>query len=404
MITRKLKENRIALIISAILVILFLFSFLFLKSQAASIPPNPLDDFNNKKSEVLVTGKDYKINKEQHQNHNDHIKKFKKIKEKEEEEKSKSRKKRLTNHESENTNSSGDIDTGNGDTNNNPNPNDDYTDQDQNPENENKDKNNDSEKPDESKLPTIKTNLTDGKTYNGSFKKIEVTATDYTDKYISAFSLHTEGNGEVLKSTSDNGKKVTYRLDFIDGSNEVSIKATDRFGESKIVKYTIYSDKNEEQEKIGIATFSLEASTVGLGNLIGPKKIDLYDGEQLSYIIDRVLTENGYSYSHGGTLKNGFYLTKVSKNGITNGWKIPEDLLKKLDDNGIEEGPIHENSLGERDFRKNSGWMYQVEGIFLDSGISQYIPSDGDVIRIRYTLHGGSDIGSDFLDEVWGNW
>ena len=53
----------------------------------------------------------------------------------------------------------------------------------------------------------------------------------------------------------------------------------------------------------------------------------------------------------------------------------------------------YENSLGEFDFTAESGWMYSVNGQYPNYGMSECFPKDGDVIRIRFTLALGKDIG-----------
>ena len=53
----------------------------------------------------------------------------------------------------------------------------------------------------------------------------------------------------------------------------------------------------------------------------------------------------------------------------------------------------HENSLGEFDFTQGSGWMYSVNGQYVGRSMSEVFPQDGDVVRLRYTLAYGKDVG-----------
>ena len=51
------------------------------------------------------------------------------------------------------------------------------------------------------------------------------------------------------------------------------------------------------------------------------------------------------------------------------------------------------DSLGEHDYTQGSGWMYSVNGKYCNYSMSDYHPQNGDVVRIRYTLANGKDIG-----------
>lgn len=257
--------------------------------------------------------------------------------------------------------------------------------------------------PEREKYPVIASDLTDGETVAGSYRTFYVRAVDYKERYLAAGSLAVYGNGEKLYSTSDSGEVVAYRLDLIEGANTIKISAADSEGRTASVSYTIYRGE-EAQIPAGTITFSLEASTVGLGYLIGPSSEVFYEGEQLSYVIDRVLQQYGYTYRYDGSLTNGFYLKHVIRSGITSGCEIPEDLEAKLIEMNCPQEAHHLDSLGEFDFTKNSGWMYQVNGVHMSTGISTYYPADGDVVRIRFSLYGGADIGGGMTGETWGDW
>lgn len=55
--------------------------------------------------------------------------------------------------------------------------------------------------------------------------------------------------------------------------------------------------------------------------------------------------------------------------------------------------PVSSDSLGEFDFYRWSGWMYSVNGEYPGLSVSNFHPEDGAVIRVRYTLALGKDIG-----------
>ena len=56
------------------------------------------------------------------------------------------------------------------------------------------------------------------------------------------------------------------------------------------------------------------------------------------------------------------------------------------------------NHLYEFDCGPESGWMYQVNGVFPNYGCSRYLPEDGDKIVWCYTSTGlGKDVGNEWM-------
>ena len=66
-----------------------------------------------------------------------------------------------------------------------------------------------------------------------------------------------------------------------------------------------------------------------------------------------------------------------------------------MDENGagLDPQPYSMDSLGEFDFYRWSGWMYSYNGSYPGYGMNVCKPQDGGVIRVRYTLALGKDIG-----------
>ena len=115
--------------------------------------------------------------------------------------------------------------------------------------------------------------------------------------------------------------------------------------------------------------------------------------------VAQLLEANGYEYQYSGSLTDGFYLKHIIRSGITNGYAIPSDLEDALNDDGVMwTNSYRENSLGEFDFTAESGWMYSINGTYPNFGMSECFPKDGDVIRIRFTLALGKDIGGGMVN------
>lgn len=79
-----------------------------------------------------------------------------------------------------------------------------------------------------------------------------------------------------LSSISTDNGVIRYKA-YLNESNEISITATDRYGNTDTVSVTVYKEINgneeEEEQPAGTITFSLEGSTIGLGNIIGPTEV-----------------------------------------------------------------------------------------------------------------------------------
>ena len=61
---------------------------------------------------------------------------------------------------------------------------------------------------------------------------------------------------------------------------------------------------------------------------------------------------------------------------------------------GYEPSPASEDRLGEFDFYRWSGWMFSVNGSYPGISMASYAPQDGAVLRVRFTLAMGKDIGA----------
>lgn len=248
----------------------------------------------------------------------------------------------------------------------------------------------------ETNRPTIVTNLDDIATTNSRRFPLSVTATSYLGEPIYASGADGSGvtvvlNGEPISPASSN---TTYELYFEPNlTNIVTISATDREGYSASRSYEIYCNSVENGDPIGTATVSVEATTVGLGYLIPPTQVTIYEGVNAVYTLTELLNQNGFQYNYGGDAAGSFYLAYIIRDGITNGASIPEDLAEKIEEDGLKWNNYSENSLGQFDFCEGSGWMYQVDGVYPTHSLSECFLLDGQVLRVRFTLAYGKDVG-----------
>ncbi len=260
---------------------------------------------------------------------------------------------------------------------------------------------------------SLETTLTDGVTFKGSRKTFDVIARLNGEKIKSEVTL----NGEEVKYNWDDKYKTSYTLNFKqEGKNTVIVKASS--GNKMASKtYTIIYKKAVKGELIGHATWTIEALTIGRGFIIEPIQFPIYEGENAAQALDRILTENGYSYNCTGKLENSFYLSMIGDGGVLKCGcqdkdkaqvlnapvdiedKVPEVLKKALNDEGDwpPDKLFDPECLGEFDYTYMSGWMYAVNNVFPNVGFSDSYLTDGDVIRVQFTLFGyGSDIGGSY--------
>lgn len=266
--------------------------------------------------------------------------------------------------------------------------------------------------------PTIETTLTDGAQQRGSRKTFDVWARDGAGhKIASTVSL----NGETLSSTWDDTDKTSYTLHFIkEGINTVVVSAASG-GKTVSKTYRLTYQKAQPGDVIGQATWSVELFTIGCGYLIEPVKRDIREGETAAQELLRLLHDYGFVAFYRGSGQASFYLAYIAdgtnQRTTFNGYKnsraaygtppspkrlnlkpsIPavlyphlESSLDFFDDRDYEKW---EGTIGEFVFTNGSGWMYSINNIFPNVSFSDSFPSDGDVIRVQFTMAYGADIG-----------
>ena len=262
------------------------------------------------------------------------------------------------------------------------------------------------------KEPTISTPFDSNTLLTSARATLDVYAKDAQGNKLPMSKVTVTVNGEVASVNWDDHIKTSYNFVFVEGENTVVITATDGTY-TKIKTYTVICDLT----KPTTVTVSIEAFSVGLGYLVAPVDFELNDQnlsdmaehygyesaeafkEKLSmaHILDYVLYTYGLEMDYQGSLEstwNGFYMSSIS--GIPDTTiSVPEELAEALEMNGyyIDEYVSDEGTLCEFDVTWGSGWMYTVNGAFPNIPFCDYVPQDGDVMRVQFTLAYGSDIG-----------
>lgn len=243
---------------------------------------------------------------------------------------------------------------------------------------------------------TITTTLTDGAVFKGSKKTFDVFASDSDgNKIASSVTL----NGEPVPVNWDDSEKTSYTLTFTEeGENIIVITAGD--AEKTI---TVTYQHSEEGDVTGKAIYAIELFTLGCNYLIPPTYVDIIEGENAAQALLKLLNNYGYDLDYTGELTSGFYLSgvKSADSALDVTANIPDYLMSFLDENGYNvEDDYDENWLGEFDYTYGSGWMYTLNNVLPNVGFADSYLTDGDVVRVQFTLAYGADLGHGFF----GSW
>ena len=244
--------------------------------------------------------------------------------------------------------------------------------------------------------PVITTDLTNGQTVNGEELNFYVKAKNYKGKNISQGNFTvTVNDTEIYASGST--YKALYSCKITDdsssplknGKNVIKITVKDTDGNKTTATLRVTMDAEEEAEPEGMATLTITADSVGLGTIYASGDVEIYKDEKIAHFFSRVMEDAGLSYSSSGSEDNNFYLARINKEGILEGWTITDEQIDAIGKTMSE--PEDMDSLGEKDFFPQSGWMFSVNGTTPDSGMASGTIQDGDEIVIWFTLDGGND-------------
>ena len=270
------------------------------------------------------------------------------------------------------------------------------------------------------KEPTITTSFANGQVFTNTRATLDVVAKDASGKKLAYSKVTVTVNGEAATVNWDDTEKTSYNFVFVSGENTIVITATDG-AYTKTATYTVTCNL----QKATTVTVSIEAFSIGLGYIVAPFDFELNEANlsdmadtygynsadefkekiSMAYVLDYVLKTNGLEMDYQGSLEstyNGFYMSSMS--GIADTTvAVPDELYAKLEENGYypDECVYDEGTLCEFDVTWGSGWMYTVNNSYPNVPFCDYVPQDGDVMRVQFTLAYGSDIGSSMVGDLW---
>lgn len=232
-------------------------------------------------------------------------------------------------------------------------------------------------------------NLEDGMTFRSPSVIVDVNATSYRGEqlYYNEYTVNLNGY-TYPQHDYQTGSWFGYDCTLQPGENILTIQVKDKEKYTVTRTYRLYYEEGDVT-----VTVSVEAGTVGIPYLVEPTQVTVPGGTNLASIVINLLNENGYKAYGNGTADSGFYLSGVEKEGLLSRVHIPDDLLERMLEDDIQVSNTTGDWLGEFDFTVYSGWMYSVNGHYPGYSMSNNKPQDGAVIRVRYTLAFGKDIG-----------
>ena len=269
------------------------------------------------------------------------------------------------------------------------------------------------------KSPKITTTITNGMTFTNSKATLDVWVKNSTGSKLNADNVTVTVNGTTATVNWDDQEKTSYNFVFEAGQNTIVITAVDG-AYTTTVTYVV----NCNLAAPTTITVAVEGFTIGLDYIVAPYKLvldentltemaniygytdaaEMKENLTAAYALGYTLHIHGLTMDYQGGLASGnsFYMSSVS--GLdTSNIAIPDELQSELENNGYAPEPYvyEEGTLGEFDITWGSGWMYFVNNVAPNVGFCDYIPQDGDVMRIQFTLAYGADIGSTMVGALW---
>ena len=243
----------------------------------------------------------------------------------------------------------------------------------------------------------LTTTLTDRDNQRNSRLTFDVFAKDASGNKLAASRVSVTLNGKEVGVNWDDSTKTSYTLNFTQPGDNVVVVAVN----STKLTYHINYIKVEEGQPVGKAVVSFEAFTLGGGYIVEPVYVDILQGENGAMMLDRLITANSMTYSSTGSLESGFYLSILKGDQLAaidvTGNSIPAELKEMLTANYFTISKRdNATELGEFDYTYGSGWMVCVNNVFPNVGFSDIYLSEGDVLRLQFTLAYGSDIGGGY--------
>ncbi|MHA5130673.1 DUF4430 domain-containing protein, partial [Oenococcus oeni] len=152
----------------------------------------------------------------------------------------------------------------------------------------------------------------------------------------------------------------------------------------------------------GNVTLSIEKFTLGQGFVQQPVSVPIYSGETVGEVVSTELgTDNFKDTGALGTAGENISDLSSVKDNDSDSIDPPQYITNMLSENGLTiTGRQTSGWLGEFDYTTESGWVYTVNNLMPDVGMSSYVLSPGDIIRVQFSLVWGDDISANWTSNT----
>lgn len=179
-----------------------------------------------------------------------------------------------------------------------------------------------------SKDPVIETSIKDGMPFHGKEFAFSVHAKDHGEQPIDAFNIKVYFNSKQITSVGREGTGYNYLGSLKKGENIIIIKAKDEEGRTATLRRTVWRISSKQKRKFSV-TVKISAEVIENPNIL-TKEVKIYSKESMASALTRCMKESGIGYKKGdgGTVKRGFYLSRIYKQGIAAGKQIHPKILE----------------------------------------------------------------------------
>lgn len=243
----------------------------------------------------------------------------------------------------------------------------------------------------EGKEPYVIFDLVDGQRLAVNPSTVTISATDWRGNELDNYNFTVTLNGEEAPFININPRGYEYALYLDEGPNTFKLTVTDN--EQYSITKTLTLNYSIIPETVYV-NLVVDAQVLGFAPWI-EETIPVRSDQTVAEVVEERLAAYGFATSFTGSAAGGdYYLQRISRAGILNGWTLTEDQIKRYQDEGyIMQEPSDLNSLGELDFTLGSGWMVMVNREFIGGSMGSYPVRSGDTIYVRFSCDLGKDIG-----------
>lgn len=240
------------------------------------------------------------------------------------------------------------------------------------------------------KEPYVIFDLVDGVQLRNNPSTVTISATDWRGNALNNWNFAVYLNGAEAPFININPRGYEYELNLYEGPNTFVLIVTDN--EQYSITKTLTINYTSEQE-IYYVNLTVGAGVLGLGPWI-QETIPVTSDQTVAQIVEERLAAYGFATDHSGTATDSsYYLRRISRGGLLEGWTLTEDQIKNYGDEGyIITEPTDLNSLGEGDFSVGSGWMVSIDGAYITGSMGTTKPGYRSSIVVQFTCDLGRDL------------